>query len=397
MKVLMVNTELTRGGAARMAAVLTRALNDLDKGLDVSMLHCQSQESAPPFFGIKKPLARPLNALIAKALGSSATVDLGVADEVFRQAQKVDVLHIHNVHGYYLNYRELFRKCRDMPIVWTWHDMWGATGRCAFSHDCREWVNGCPSCAYKEHYPAAWVDRAALEYRVKSTLYSELRNLRIVSPSQWLAEIAIERGFSEDQVSVIPNPVDLSSYYPKNIGRLRASLGLDEHEFCALFVAADCNDPRKGYADFENAVEKAGVNGIAVGIPPEKQSSRIKYVGALSSTKDLSDWYAAADVMVITSKADNYPNTVIESLACGTPVCGYAVGGVPSQISNGSDYLVRPGDIVGLAEKLNNFVNCDSISENKRNSISSQAKNRWNPVNVAEQYLDVYKLVARAS
>ena len=393
----MVNTELTRGGASRMAAVLTRGLNNLDEELDVSMLHCQNQESAPPFFGIKRPLARPLNALIVRALGSTATVDLGVVNEVVRQAQKVDVLHIHNVHGYYLNFRELFRKCREMPIVWTWHDMWGATGRCAFSHDCREWVNGCPSCAYKEYYPAAWVDRAAHEYQVKSALYSDLRNLRIVSPSQWLAEIAIERGFSEDQVSVIPNPVDLSSYFPRDVGRLRASLGLDEHEFCALFVAADCSDPRKGYADFEKAIERAGVKGIAVGIPPAKQSSRIHYVGALSSAKDLADWYSAADVMVITSKADNYPNTVIESLACGTPVCGYAVGGVPSQIPDGSDYLVRPGDIVGLAEKLGDLLKRGSISENKRNSLSSEAKNRWNPVNVAKQYLDAYKLVLRAS
>jgi hypothetical protein len=90
----MVNTELTRGGASRMAAVLTRGLNNLDEELDVSMLHCQNQESAPPFFGIKRPLARPLNALIVRALGSTATVDLGVVNGLSRVGERVPVVRI---------------------------------------------------------------------------------------------------------------------------------------------------------------------------------------------------------------------------------------------------------------------------------------------------------------
>lgn len=387
----MVNTARTRGGAARMAATLTDAINQSASNIQSVLYHAEDTDIGDGFHGLKKTGARQLNALLARVGGSLCVADLGVADDIIELSRDADILHLHNLHGYYLNYPKLLAAWRDRPIVWTWHDMWGATGRCGFSGTCDRWQTGCSSCPHKTIYPASWIDFASSEFRERKTIFGSHKNLWIVSPSDWLRSIAINSGFNHERIRTIPNPVDARkfSFVPKYSAR--QALNLPAKTFIALFVASDCGDLRKGYKDFDAAIAKTDIYALAVGNPPKPVSEYVHYVNAIKDQRLINLYYAAADVMVIPSYSDNYPNTVIESMMSGTPVIGYDEGGIPSQLDVPFCKLVRKGDIAGLrdaiAEQQRSCEKTDSMSE----TISAIANQRWAPSTAMNAYSDLYR------
>jgi glycosyltransferase involved in cell wall biosynthesis len=325
-------------------------------------------------------------------------VDFGAAAEIGGKVGDADLLHLHNLHGYYLDYGALLELARDMPIVWTWHDMWGATGRCAFSHGCDGWKAGCQRCDHVEFYPSTWRDGAGPEYRLKTRLYTALRNLTIVTPSEWLREVAIARGFDKTRVVSVPNPVDVSTF--SFIDRLvaRARLGIASREKTLLFVAADATDKRKGYADFRYVVDRVGARGIVVGRPPKDDlSERIAYVGPVSSSRQLGDYYAAADALIVPSQADNFPNTVLESLSSGTIAFGYAVGGMPSQMPDWLDTLAREGSREQLCELVGAFLEVDAGREELRRQVRDYAVQMFSPSVVWDRYEKIYRAAVTMS
>lgn len=352
----MVSTAREKGGAARIAFTLANGIQNVDPSISITFYHSEDRQQNNWVRGMKRPLSREINAVLSRLGGARLVQDRGLADQIISETQDADLLHIHNLHGYYLNYEKLLLAWKDRPIVWTWHDMWGATGRCGISFDCSGWQNGCSKCPHKDYYPAAWVDFAAAEFSAKSKLFASLQNLAVVSPSQWLADIATERQIFKQPVWVIPNPVDIAQYQVIETTEAKSALGLDLAERYLLFIAADCKNTNKGYNDFLQIIEQNNLRGLVVGAPPTKRSNRIIYAGAIRDAKILSKYYSAADLMIITSKQENYPNTVMESMACGTPVMGYAVGGIPSQLPDFWDGVVPLNDIQNLTDKIKRFL-----------------------------------------
>lgn len=380
-----------------MAATLTAALNRHVGDVRARLFHGENTARNSVFIGLQRTASRPLNAFLARLAGSAAVCDMGVASTIVRASRDVDILHLHNLHGYYLNYRKLLRAWRDRPVVWTWHDMWGATGRCGQSIDCDRWKSRCGACPHKEFYPSAWLDVSAREHRLKSQLLFTHPNLTIVTPSAWMADIAKTRGFSSDRIRIIPNPVDLEVFALRDKRDARRRIGLEEDGLIALFVARDCGDPYKGYADFVSAALKAGINAIAVGRMPPAPAPFVGHTGSIHDPKKLADYYAAADCMVITSSADTYPTTVIEAIACGTPVYGYAVGGVPSQIPAPDASLVARGNVAELAEKLAAFAAAQGKNNDISNALRAYAIERWSVARIANEYAGLYRRVFAAS
>jgi len=391
LRVAMVNSALYSGGAARMARALNAAMNEID-GVRSRLFHCEGDRRHDTEIGLRRPGARQLNALLARLGGAFAVCDLGVARELVTETSNDDVLHVHNLHGYYLNFERLLLAWRKRPIVWTWHDMWGATGRCGFSYGCDRWREGCFSCPSTSLYPAAWLDRARFEFRRKSVFYKQLERLAIVCPSDWLAEIALVRGFHEDQVQVIPNPVGTDCFQTIGKQTARRALDLPEKEFIPLFIASDCNDERKGYADFVACCEGQPWHPLVVGKPPARGIESMFYAGSVGDGKMLNLYYAAADVMVIPTYADNYPNTVIESLVSGTPVFGYDEGGVPSQLAPFTDCeVVVKSNWQGLRSLLIEFSGGGGKDAEMEIMLSQQARSLWERGHVAIRYRDLYK------
>ena len=183
----------------------------------------------------------------------------------------------------------------------------------------------------------------------------------------------------------------MSSYVKYDKQQARDKLNLPKDKYIALFLAADCNDPRKGYDDFVESVKGLSITPLVVGIEPVKRHDGFIYAGETRSQAKLSLYYSAADVMVFTSKADNYPNTIIECLICGTPVCAFSVGGVPSQLHKELCHLVEFGDIPALR----NYIEIQSSGVGKTLDVSKElqnyAKSMWSGDIIANKYLDLYK------
>jgi len=388
----MVNTELRRGGAARIAHTLAEALRA--QGVDIQLFHAQDREHDGYIHGLKRPLSRPMNAFLARIGGATWVLDQGFSSEVVELTADTDILHVHNLHGYYLDFERLLTAWANRPIVWTWHDMWGATGRCGVALDCNRWLSECGQCPKKGYYPRAWMDNSRSEHHRKSSLYSQLRNLTIVCPSNWLREVALARGFHPHQVHCVPNPVDIDTYVPMDKSAARASLGLDPVGQYLLFVASDCNDPRKGYKDFKALVNRGEWGGVVVGKPPRDREDQIVYGGQIADKSLLAKYYSAADAYVTTSEADNFPTTVLEAYSCGTPVFGYAVGGIPSQVMAPPDrFLVALHEVSGLANLISDYLS--SSSDEDRKSLRKQATAKWAPDAVAKRYKQIYEGIAQ--
>ena len=390
LRVTMVNTALRRGGAARMAAALNAALNERED-VRSRLFHCEDDRRESTVIGLRRPGSRPLNALLARLGGAFSVWDMGVARELEKETRDDDLLHLHNAHGYYLDFERLLHAWRHRPVVWTWHDMWGATGRCGFNLGCERWRMGCVRCPSPELYPAAWLDRAAGEYRRKTRLYREMERLAVVCPSDWLAEIAVARGFPERRVHVIPNPVDTDRFRCLDKREARRALGIPAEGFVPLFVAADCADPRKGHEDFVACCRGRDWYPLAVGAAPARHAAGVHYLGRISDRERLNQCYAAADVMVIPTYADNYPNTVIESLVSGTPVFGYDEGGVPSQLDLPGCAVVPKGDWEALQARLDAFAEEGGKTSRLAASLAEAGRVRWASERVAARYLALYR------
>ena len=346
MNVAMVNTSARRGGAARVARDLASGL--MQAGVRVTLYHADDAAEAGVERGERRLGSRSLNALLARTTGRPVAVDFGFAGSVTAAERDAQVLHVHNLHGYYLDFPRLLAAFAQRPVVWTWHDMWGATGRCAFAGPCTGYQTGCQKCPDLSTYPAAWVDRAGGWWREKRRLFSAMPNLHVVAPSRWLADVALGMGLAPAQVSVIRNPLDLAGFSPLEPRQARRALGLDPDLQYLLFIADNCEDERKGFRDFAELLERTGRPGLVVGQPPKRFKVPATYVGRLQDRARLAQCYSAAALTVVPSQADNVPNTVLESMACGTPVVAYDVGGIAEQLPERSPGLVAPGDVAGL-------------------------------------------------
>jgi glycosyltransferase involved in cell wall biosynthesis len=267
----------------------------------------------------------------------------------FREA---DVVQLYNLHGDYFAYPALVPMSRRKPLVWRLSDMWPMTGHCAYSYDCERWRTGCGDCPLLADEPALRTDRTALLWRVKRWVYARSR-LTLVAPTRWIARLAAESPLlGRFPVEVIPNGLDTSVFRPQPRRVVREALGLDPDEVLIMFASLATEAPRKGGALLREALDRLGQGGpralrlLVVGQGAERWVGSTKLpVTALPTITDdrmLAMVYAAADLFVLPTLAENLANSILEAMACGTPVVSFPVGGVPE--------AVRPGETGHLAE-----------------------------------------------
>lgn len=248
-----------------------------------------------------------------------------------------DVIHLHNIHGYYINVEVLFnylKEC-DKNVIWTLHDCWSFTGHCAFFDyvGCTKWKTGCEHCSQKTEYPArVGIDGAKRNYGVKKELFSGVHNLTIVTPSEWLAKLLKESFLAEYPVKVINNGIGTSVFKNTN-SSIKEKFGISEDKKLVLGVASVW-DRRKGLEDFlklskilddKYKIVLIGLNKKQIG----KLPSNVLGIERTENIQELVAWYSAADVFVNPTYEDNYPTTNLEAIACGTPVITYDTGGSP--------------------------------------------------------------------
>ena len=274
------------------------------------------------------------------------------------QKVRPDIVHLHNIHGYYINYPILFRYLSDnsIPIVWTLHDCWPFTGHCAYFDliSCEKWETQCDNCPQKEKYPKALIDRSKRNYELKKQLFTSVPNMTIVPVSDWLHDLVTRSFLSKYPIKTIHNGIDLNMFRPTDSDfRKRNAL---EGKFLILGVA-DGYGERKGLSEFNRLSERfdSSVSIILVGLnekDKKRVSPKIMGIGRTANQQELIEIYSSADVYINPTYEDNFPTTNIEALACGTPVITYRTGGSPEAVDESTGIVIKKGDVDGLVRAI---------------------------------------------
>lgn len=299
--------------------------------------------------------------------------------------KEADIVHLHWVSGF-VNLSTFVPALKKLgkPIVWTLHDLNPITG------------------GYHYFGP----DRVNLKlnakfHEIKKNIFKSYDNIHLVSPSTWIYDLILESGFvGKKNTHQIRNGLNLKQFFPVKKAKAKTSLNIKPSKKVVLFLAADILDKRKGLSYFLKSIEfirnKEGIQFICVGsgrfeVP---LGINLSFVGNVNDTLKLVNLYSAADIFVIPSIEDNLPNTIIESLGCGTPVVGFNTGGIPDLIKeNYNGFLAQKGNEVDLAEKLNLLLDNSHLLENFSKNARSFAEEYLTDQNQSRRYIELYRSI----
>ncbi len=416
MKILQINKTDIGGGAAVAAKRLNSAL--LSNGYDSKLLVQDARSSEGGVYPVdssvfSKQLSHfhkskehlsfipyERNAIARKSF-SCASQGIDISDHPL--VKEADILHLHWINDGFLSLKTLGKLfALGKPVVWTQHDMWSFTGGCHFAGTCLEFLEFCSYCPFLRK--SGKKDLSARLFAQKRKIYGD-SNLSIVTCSKWLRTLSQEsKLLRRKDFYNIPNPIDTDLYKPGNKEKARLNLGLPTNKKLILFGADDLNDPRKGFRYLIEALSILGENFPAILDSTELVSfgkinkqivkhlpfklHSFKYV---VDPQKLVDIYNAADCYVLPSLQDNLPNTIMESMACGTPVVGFSIGGVPEMVThNESGYLAEVKNSLSLATGIYHTLFVGDISQLENNARMS-AVSQFAEKTVVDQYVEVYK------
>jgi len=362
MKVLMINVVCGIRSTGRICTDLAAALET--HGHEVKIAY--GRERVPEQFQkyavrIGADIDVKLHGLKARFFDGCGWGSKGATERFIHWVKDYDpdVIHLHNLHGYYINIEVLFKYLRTCKkkILWTLHDCWALTGHAAYCEavNCERWITGCHNCMKMLDYPVSYTDRSASNWKRKRQLFSGLENLGIVTPSEWLARLVRKSYLSDYPVTVIHNGVDTGVFKAVDSKELRGKLGIGNKR--VILGVAAIWDERKGLIDFEklnNVIDRAKYQIIIVGLSKEQINelpAGIIGIERTNSIDELVQFYSLADVFLNLTYEDNYPTTNIEAIACGTPVITYNTGGSPESAKcYGS--IIQKGDMETLLSTI---------------------------------------------
>jgi len=309
-----------------------------------------------------------------------------------------DLIHLHNIHGYYLNYPLLFdflSKSRA-PVVWTLHDCWPFTGHC--SHpvyaQCEKWKTACSECPSLRTYPRSiWKDRSAKNFQQRKQSFNAVENLTLVSVSKWLDGEVAQSFLGHHRHLYIYNGVDTQVFTPMEDDGAK-----DNTEYLILGVA-NVWYAEKGLNDFIKlrALLPQNYKILLVGLNQSQQKQMPEGIlgkGRTDNVQQLAELYAKADVFVNPSLAETFGLTTAEALSCGTPAVVYDTTACPELVTEETGRVVRLGDIKGLAEAVKDLCNRNE-KESMRHYCRERALKLFDKQDRYQQYWDLYQSVLK--
>lgn len=391
MKILVLSTYDTKGGAAKAAFRLCEGL--IAAGHEVKMLVQSKSGNAafveqPDHFAYRKfSKIRGYLDLVPAFIKTGKKVLFSIgwlpSKAVIKKIDDFnpDIVHLHWINKGFINVRSLIgiRK----PIVWTLHDMWAFTGGCHYAYDCERYIIGCGKCPVLLSGKES--DMSRYFYKRKKAIYKQLSSLTIVTPSRWMADLARKSGiFGDCRVLAVPNAININVYHPADKNEARKLLGLPEKKQLILFNAMNATtDERKGYSYLISALDSMKLPDVGLVIVGSDRLSGMEpadldvYLqGIITDTKTMVNCFNACDVFVLPSLQDNLPNTVMESLACGTPVVAFNTGGIPDMLDHKKNgYLAEYKSVADLTNGIKwSLYDADAgtLSDNARQKILNE-------------------------
>ena len=328
-----------------------------------SFTKSRGEQFPDTYYRIGGAVGKTEHIILAKLTGRHGCYSHFATYKLIQKIKQVnpDIIHLHNIHGWYLNWEMLFEYLKQVsiPVVCTLHDCWAFTGHCPhfMAIGCEKWKTGCYECDLYKSYPGCFFDDSRFQYRYKKECFTGVPNLTIVTPSQWLADLVKQSYLKDYDTVVINNGIDLTKFKPRE-SDFRAKYGL-ENKILILGVAFDWTS-RKGLDDFrrlaedlpeEYAIVLVGVSDVVATTLPE----RIISITCTQNQEELAEIYSAADIFVNPTWEDNFPTVNLEALACGTPVVTYKTGGSPETIDPSCGIAVPSRDYEQLLQAIVTF------------------------------------------
>ena len=392
-KIVQINTALNCGSHGRIVEQISHV--GAGRGFDTTIVHGARYVNKSQFTDIQtttknQELLNGIRSLLFDAHGlglKCATKSLITKLEEI----KPDIVHLHNIHGYYMNYQILFDYLAKsgVPVVWTLHDCWSITGHCSQfeNYNCDKWKTQCHDCQYiMDWYPKSLIDRSRRNFELKKQCFTSVKNMTIVPVSHWLEDKVKQSFLAKYPIKVINNGVDISSFRPSE-----ASGKISSNKFTILGVASNWDDD-KGVQEFIKLSDNVYYQVVMVGVKDELKQKLPKSIIAVSRTnnqQELAEYYSLADVFVNPTYKDTFPTVNLEALACGTPVITYKTGGSPESITPETGIVVDKGDFEQLCTAIE--VVCKNGKHCYSDSCRERAVKFYNKDDRFKDYIDLYE------
>jgi glycosyltransferase involved in cell wall biosynthesis len=407
MNVLHINQSDLSGGAAIAGYRLHQGL--LQKGVDSSLLVGNAETKDERIALI--PRFEKLENLIFRLtcrLGLNCIHNIGSFNTLqHRFFIDSDILNFHNLHSSSFSYLAISTLTKNKPAVFTLHDMWSFTGHCAYSYDCDRWKMGCGKCPYPETYPAIQRDNTHLEWTLKNWVY-EHSNLTIVTPSLWLAEQAKQSMLNRFPIHHIPNGIETDLYRPLDSEQCKSILDIPSGKRVLMFGAEILGDLRKGADLLLKALQSLpstlkpelllltfGNSGDAIAKSADIEVFNLGYIGG-DRMKAIA--YSAADLFLFPTRADNLPLVLQESMACGTPMVSFKIGGVPDLVRPElTGYLAKPEDIQDFQKGILELIEDHALRAQMGQNCRAIALQEYSLDLQTQRYIELYEQILSQS
>ncbi len=388
MKVLQINSTCGYGSTGRIAVDILRKVEETGGQGMIAYGRMDAPEGVPAY-RIGSQWGVRWHGVLSRLTDRHGMYSAAATRRLVKQIQdyEPDIIHLHNVHGYYLHLPTLFGflKKYGKPVVWTLHDCWSFTGHCAhFSYEgCSRWKTGCYNCPLKKEYPQSLLlDGSSKNWNQKKDLFGGLSNVTLVTPSQWLRELVKDSYLGHFPVRVIPNGIDLTVFRPTT-GDFREKYGLSGKQI--ILGVASVWTEKKGFVDFLRLQKRLSPDQklVLVGLNDTQLANLSKEIIGIKRTQsaaELAALYSAADVFLNLTYEDTYPTTNLEAIACGTPVITYRTGGSPESVSAGNGFVVEQGDLDAVVQAMK-----------KANGVKDDVLKQFDAALRYGEYVDLYK------
>ena len=394
MKIVILNTSERTGGAAVAAGRLSKALKQA--GIQVDKLVREDTWLNRFRFYWERLIIFLCNHLNRKNLFAVSIAITGTDLSGHPLIKGADIIHLHWINQGFLSLRNIEELVKlNKPIVWTMHDMWPCTGICHHARDCEKFQTGCGACFFLK---SEGKDLSTSVFDKKLSLYKDA-NITFVGCSRWLSDRARKSYLLQEKaVLSIPNPINMEVYHPMDQNMPRGLLGLPSGKKLLLFGALNVTDKRKGIDFLIEALRKLEKQDVELVVFGQvKDDIRglfpvpIHSMGYLSDESKIVALYNAVDMFITSSLEENLPNTIMESMACGTPCVGFATGGIPEMIDHRvNGYVANYKDAGDLACGIR-WV----LEHEDRQALSDacvkKVRDNYTEEVVARQYIALYK------
>ncbi len=394
MKILQINSVCGRGSTGRLVAQTAQLVRE--NGGESFVAYGYGNSPEPNSYCINSNLGKKLSIMQTRFLGKHGFYNKKATKKLVRWIQSVnpDIIHLHNLHGHYINVKILFDylKKANKPVVWSLYDCWSFTGHCAHFDfcGCDKWKTACSNCEQKKKYPQSMIfDRSRAGYTAKKSAFTGVDNMTIVVPSKWLGSKLKESFLCDYKTELIPSGIDLSAFTPTQ-SDLREKYNLTDKKIVLAVASQWVINKGIEYANRLAEILPSDYQLVLIGSKVEEYpnySEKILHINKTENITELAKWYTTADVLIITTLQETQGLTSVEALSCGTPVVTFNSGGTPEALDDTCGIVVEKCDVEAMKQAIEHIV---TNPMNFTQSACIERSKQYDKNEKLKLYIDLY-------